>query len=220
MISSIRHRTACWLMYGYGLRAGEVYNMTAANIDLQHRRVHVVNRAATEDVPPFTVKAEGQSVESKERSVPIPEAAVPDLTEAMRGAFRCGGFVALTPERFQLVRARWRLCRQGEPWGGHTWRPWQNRDMMNNLLRETKQYLRKAGIELTAPFTLQTFRKSFAQNHADAGTPPRTPAKLLGHSNTRVTMQFYSRVTDANERAAAEIMNRLFDGRPESKDAV
>ena len=67
---------------------------------------------------------------------------------------------------------------------------------------------------------LNAFRKSFAQNHADAGTPPRTLAKLLGHSNTRVTMQYYARVTDANERAAAEAMNRLLSAPRPNKDAV
>ena len=92
--------------------------------------------------------------------------------------------------------------------------------MMNNLLRDTKQCLRKAGVELSADFTLHTFRKSFGQNHADAGTPPGTLAKLLGHANTRVTMEFYNRVTDANERAAAEAMDRLFDPTRTRKDVV
>jgi integrase len=91
--------------------------------------------------------------------------------------------------------------------------------MVNNVLRDAKVFLRRAGVELTAPFTLHTFRKSFAQNHADAGTPPRTLAKLLGHSNTRVTLQFYSRVTDANERAAAVAMDHLL-APLKSKDAV
>jgi integrase len=189
-----------------------------ANIDLERHRVHVVNRAATVELPPFTVKAERQSVESKERSVPIPEAALPDLTEAMTGAFRAGGFLALTPTRFRVIQERWQLCREGKAWGGHKWRPWQNRDMINNVLRDAKFYFRKAGVELTAPFTLATFRKSFAQNHAGAGTPPRTLAKLLGHSSTRVTMQFYNRVTDANERAAGEAMDRLLSRRKKGKD--
>ena len=52
-----------------------------------------------------------------------------------------------------------------------------------------------------------------------AGRPPRTLAKLLGHSNTRVTMQFYNRVTDANERAAAAAMGHLLAPLT-SKDAV
>lgn len=137
---------------------------------------------------------------------------MPDITVACQQAFRSGGFVVLRPERFEKMRADWQLCREGRPWGGRTaHRPWQNRDMLNNLLRDTKAYLRKAGLGLTAPFTLTTLRKSFAQNHADAGTPPRTLAKLLGHSTTRVTMEFYNRVTDANEQAAATAMDRILE---------
>lgn len=207
-----QRRAAYWLMYGCGLRAGEAYNMMVSNVDLANRRVHVVNRAASESIPPFTVKAERQSSASKERSVPIPTVAIADLTEAVRVALKSGGFVVLRAERFQRMQEHWRLCRAGKPWlNTSLWRPWQNRDMMNNLLRDTKRLLASAGVELTAPFNLHTFRKSFAQNHADAGTPPRTLAHLLGHANTRVTMQFYNRVTDANERAAAELMDQLLD---------
>lgn len=209
VVTSPQKRAAYWLMYGCGMRAGEVYNIRTENIDLEARRVHLRNRAPAEDIPPFTLKADGQSAESKERTVPIPEAAIPDITEAMKGTFRSGGFLVITPERFQIVTEHWRLCRQHDFWGGHEWRPWQNSDLLNNVNRDTKIFLRRAGIELTAPFNLHTFRKSFAQNHADAGTPPRTLAKLLGHANTRVTMQFYNRVTDANERAAGEAMNRV-----------
>ncbi len=208
-VTSPQKRAAYWLMYGCGMRAGEAYNMRTENIDLKARRVHIRNRAATAEVSPFTLKAEGQSVESKERSVPIPEAALPDIIAAMKVAFRAGGFVVLTEQRFQTVQAHWQMCYAKEGWRGHAWRPWQSFDMMNNMIRDTKTFLDRAGVELTAPFTLHTFRKSFAQNHADAGTPPRTLAKLLGHTNTRVTMQFYNRVTDANERAASDVMNDI-----------
>ena len=168
-------------------------------------------------MPPFTVKADGQTLEGKERDVPIPEAAISDLTEAMQGAFQSGGFVVLTPERFETVERNWRLCRDGLGWAEHEHRPWQNRDMVNNFLRDTKRYIRKAGVELTAPLTLHTFRKSFAQNHADAGTPPRTLAKLLGHSDVRMTMYFYNRVTDANERAAAKTMDQILGAKKQPR---
>ena len=82
--------------------------------------------------------------------------------------------------------------------------------MVNNVLRQARLYMRKAGVELTAPLALTTFRKSFGQNHADAGTPPRTLAKLMGHSDVQTTLTFYARVTDSNERAAAETSDRLF----------
>lgn len=209
IVPTVQRRTAYWLMYGCGLRPGEAYNIMASNIDLEGRRLHIVNRFGTKDVPPFTLKSENRSSESKERSVPIPEPAIPDLTEALRQSFKSGGLLLITTDRFRIIRRHWRLCRAQEPWGRHEWRPWQNCDMLNNMLRDTKKDLRRAGIEFSDPFNLHAFRKSFAQNHADAGTPPRTLAKLLGHANTRVTMQFYNRVTDANERAAAEAMNRI-----------
>ena len=210
VVPNAKRRSAYWLMYACGLRPGEVYNLTIDRIDLESRRVIIANRGATKDMPPFTVKADGQSAESKERSVPIPESAMPDITVSCQEAFKSGGFLVLTPERFAIVQRYWRLCRDGKAWGGHrNHRPWLNRDMINNLLRDTKGYLCKAGLELNAPFTLTTFRKSFGQNHANAGTPPRTLAKLMGHSDVSTTMEFYNQVTDANEKVAAQVMDRL-----------
>ncbi len=210
-----------WLLYGCGLRAGELYNLTLDRIDLGRRRVLIESRPATDDVPPFVVKGERQSRESKSRVVPSTLAAVPDIAEAMRGALPAGGFIALTPSRFAHVQTAWRLCRAGEPWGRHAeTRPWQNRHMANNVRRDLANLAHKAGIELTAPLTLPTFRKSFAQNHADMGTPPRTLAKLLGHANTRVTLEHYNKVTDANERAAGEAMDRLFARHAAGQQAV
>lgn len=95
-------------------------------------------------------------------------------------------------------------------WAGHEHQPWQNRDMTNNVLRNAKAKIKKAKLDLSAPFTLHTFRKSFAQNHADAGTPPKTLARLLGHSDVTVTMEFYNRVSDANERQAASTVDKMF----------
>jgi integrase len=203
--------TACWLMYGCGLRPGEVYNLTADKIDLPGKVVRIENREATPDTPPLKIKCADRSDDSKERSIPIPEAAVPDLAEAIRLSFTSGGFVMLTADRYHRVREAWQQCQAGEPWRPNkVVRPWQNEDMINNVLRSTKRALERAGIELTAPFKLNTFRKPFAQNHADNGTPPKTLAKLLGHADAQITMQFYNRVTDANVREAARTVNRLF----------
>jgi integrase len=128
--------------------------------------------------------------------------------------------VVLTPERFTHVQREWRKCQEGKPWGGRAkHRPWLNRDMINTVLRNAKRHFRVAGITLTAPFKLQRFRKSFAQNHADNGTPPKTLAKLLGHSDIQVTMQFYSQVTDANVREAARTVARLFAASRAARDA-
>lgn len=345
-----QRRASYWLMYGCGLRPGEVYHLTADRIDLAARRVRIANRTATEDLPPFTIKCDEQSRGGKERTVPIPDAAIADVTRAMELSAQSGGLIALTGRRYRAIREQWRRCRAGQSWktnispgdgdgaqlgkrregmnaasaeqlgksatrlnvpsagqlgdlapshvgfsagqlgesaarvdsigegssfnaptlecrarnghgvdhdcatepargngsatnddlppndgvchhpGGSTAssdsspidslslrRQWQNRDMLNNLLRDTRGYLRRAGVELSAPFTLHTFRKSFAQNHAAAGTPPRTLARLLGHSDVSVTLQYYNCVTDANERAAVETINRLFEPSPKPR---
>ena len=122
-ISNVHHRAAVWLMYGCGLRPGEVYNLTIDKVDLDRRRLSVENRAGTKDLPPFSVKADTQAAESKERTVPVLEPAVQDIAAALRLAFRSGGFVVLAPERFAVVQRNWRLCRDGEGWAGHRHRP-------------------------------------------------------------------------------------------------
>ena len=113
-------------------------------------------------LPPFMVKADAQSCEAKEQSALIPEAAIPDITAAAKSAFQSGRFVWLTPDRYNLVRKNWKLCLAGKGWSSHKHRPWQNRDMMNNFLRETKTNLRKTEIQLWRSPTLTTFRKWFA----------------------------------------------------------
>lgn len=212
VVSRTDRRAAYWLMYGCGLRPGEAYNVRLDGIDLDNRVVHIRNRKATDDVPPFTIKSDERLGESKARSVSIPLAALPCLAKACAEAFRSGGFVSLTPERFRVVQHNWRLCREGRVQDGRkTHREWQNADMVNNLLRDTKGYLKRAKVELSAPFTLTTFRKSFGQNHADAGTPPKALAEIMGHSDPKLTMKYYARATDANKRAAAMTMDRLLE---------
>jgi len=138
-VPTAQKRAAFWLMYACGLRPGEVYNLTADKVDLGRRRVRIENRAASDDLPPFTVKSETQTDADKSRVVPIPDEAVADITEAVADSFRAGGFVTLTPERFAVVQRNWRLCREGKPWGGRdNCRPWQNADMMHNLLRSAR----------------------------------------------------------------------------------
>jgi len=211
------HRAFFWLTYGAGLRPGEAINATIDAIDLDAGLVHVRNRSGSDLAPPFRVKGEHAARTSKERTVRIPSAALPDLRSAAQQAFRAGGFVALTPERYAAALEQWHLCRDGQPWGGRPWRQWQNRDLVNNLLRDAKAYLHKAGVKMTAPFTLNALRKSFAQNCADNGVTPRTLADLLGHSDTRVTMTFYQQCGDANRTAAAETLDRLLTFPVETK---
>jgi len=74
--------------------------------------------------------------------------------------------------------------------------------MINNVLRNMKAHVRKAGIQTNGSLTVHAFRKSFGQNHADAGTPIHVLQALMGHADITTTREFYLQASDANEREA------------------
>lgn len=59
--------------------------------------------------------------------------------------------------------------------------------------------------EFVVPYA---FRRSFAQRHADAGTPVDTLKELLGHMRIQTTLGYY-RVTTRRKRAAQEALGPL-----------
>ena len=67
----------------------------------------------------------------------------------------------------------------------------------------------RAELELTAPITVHTFRKSFGQNHAENGTPMHVLQQLMGRSYIATTRTFYIRVVDAGELDAVARYERL-----------
>ena len=212
-----RWRAIYWALYGCGLRFGEAFNLTWADIDFDRGRVHIRNRPGTPELPPFTVKADGRGGASKERSVVMPKPVVDALTAWQTEAPEGVPFVFLTAQRFETVKLNWKRCQQGMPRVGATApRPWQNRDMANNMLRDIKRQVRRAGIELTASMTVHTFRKSFGQNHADSGTPIHVLQQLMGHSSITTTREFYLHVDDANAQAATDRYERLLDTETET----
>ena len=63
--------------------------------------------------------------------------------------------------------------------------------------------------------TFYAFRHSFAQRHADAGTPVDTLKELLGHDTVRTTLGYY-RVTAKRKRAAQMLSARSRSARTPS----
>ena len=108
--------------------------------------------------------------------------------------------------------------------GTKTPRPWQNRDMVNNVLRSIKRHVRQAQLRPTAPVNVHTFHKSFGQNHADKGTPLHVLQQLMGHSSITTTRAFYLRVSQGSEREAVARYEQLLSeasdaGRSDQTDA-
>ncbi|OHB65201.1 MAG: hypothetical protein A2Y77_08320 [Planctomycetes bacterium RBG_13_62_9] len=97
---------------------------------------------------------------------------------------------------------------------------WENRFMVNNVLRDMRVHAKRAEIEFDGEFTIHCFRKSFGQNHADAGTPIKTLQYLMGHSSEKTTLTYYVKVPKDHADKARETMQRILtSGRPEQIDA-
>jgi len=92
---------------------------------------------------------------------------------------------------------------------------WSNAYWLNNVRRDFVKHCEQAGIETSEKLCLHTCRKSYAQNLADNGVPAITLCKLIG-STMRVVEEFYLRTSDANDKFAVDVLDRLMgDGEEE-----
>jgi len=200
--NDLRWRTFYLLAYTTGGRFGELFNLTWADIDFERGRVTIKDRPPTEETPLFCVK------DHETRSLLLPRQTLDALLAWQAEAPEEVPFILLTAERWQRVKQKWDLCRASKPWkkdaktGELEPGEWENRFMINNVLRNMRSHVEKAGIELETPLTLHTLRKSFAQNHADSGTPSATLKALMGHASITTTEQYYLQRSDENEKAA------------------
>jgi integrase len=212
-VEDLRWRTFYLLAYTTGARFGELFNLVWSDINFEASTVVIQDRAGRGDMPPFLVK------DHETRTLPLPRQAVEALSAWHAEAPEHVPYVLLTADRWQRVRDKWRLCRNGEPWkkdaksGRLVWAPWQNRYMVNNVVRDMKVHLRWAALQPETPITVHTLRKSFAQNHADSGTPSATLKGLMGHASITTTETHYLQQSDANRQAAAERYKALLSGR-------
>jgi integrase len=187
-------------MYYTGLRLGEALNLLwdGINIDFEHNKITVVNRAATQKLPPFKVK------DYEERSVPMPKQVVDILTKLQQESQTVNPFVFLSKERYELVQEKWANKRElGIACD------WVNKDLVNNSLRNFKVHCRNAGIKTNEKLNLHCLRKSYATNLANAGIPCHTLMKLMGHSSIVTSQKYYLHSSDANEKKAVEEMEKL-----------
>ena len=166
-------------------------------------------RKATAELLPFHVK------DKEARTILISKRTLDALATWQAKQPEGVPLVLLTGKRWETVRNRWRLCRAGEPWkldrktGSLVFAEWQNGDLANNVRRNLRNHAHRAGIELTHPLTTHTLRKSYGQNHADAGTPIHVLQKLMGHASITTTRQYYLQATDANDVAALQRMDAI-----------
>jgi len=198
LVPDIRTKALLSVLYS-GLRYGEAVNLTwATGIDFERRRINILNR--DDGVYPFfKIKTYQQ------RSVPVCKQAFGLLQQLKEVSDDGSPFVFITPERLVVVMERWNQMKQDG-----TSHKWSNAYWLNNVRRDFVKYCERAGIVTSEKLCIHTLRKSYAQNLADNGIPAITLCKLIG-STMRVVEQFYLKTSDANDKFAVDVLDRLME---------
>ena len=194
---SLREKVSYAIFYTAGLRMHEAFNLTWDCVDFQKGLLYVTNREATEVIPPFSIK------DHEERRIPLPPDTVALLAQWQTEAPEGVPFILLTEERFERVKVKWQRIHEAAL-------PWKNRYVVNNVLRNFKSHVRRAGIVPVGNFSVHTLRKCCGQNWADY-LPMNVVKELMGHSNISTTAKFYNTVDRYHEKKAARIVQELLD---------
>lgn len=196
---SLRHKATYALAYTAGLRFGELYSLTWANVDLADGEVKIRNRRATAALPPFHIK------DYEARDIDIPQHTI-NILEDLRTYYAATDeqtpYVLLDRQRFETIIAKWQRCRQQG-------RPWRNQDMSNNTNRGLRLHVKRAGVELEAPLSIHTLRKSCIQNWANNNSNPKVTQRLAGHADLKTTMKYYAQIGKSERAQAAQVIDDL-----------
>ena len=199
--SSLRDTALYGVMYWCGLRYGEAVNLLwdGRNIDFENNRLTIFNRSGTKDIPSFNVK------DYEARSVPMNRWVVEILIKLQEESEEGCPFVFLTTRRYEVVKKRWhKLVKAGQS------RDWENRYMLNGVLKNFKARIVAAGIKTNLKINLHCLRKSWATNLANSGKVPiHTLKELGGWSHVKTCEEFYLQSSDANRERACEVLNEL-----------
>ena len=193
--ATLRWKVFYALAYTSGARAAELFSLTWNDIDFESGKLIIASREGTTNIPPFHVK------DHEMRRIPLPQHTIDLLTEWQTQAPEKVPYILLTEDRYGRVKSKWEQLRKNR-------KPWLNRYMINNALRDFKSHYRRAGIKPVGKLTIHTFRKCCGQNWAD-NLPMNVVQQLMGHSKAETTLEYYSQVDKDHEEKAAQVMQNL-----------
>jgi len=202
----LREKVLYALSYTAGLRESEALALYWTNIDFDKGRVHITNRPATKELPPFDVKDTGV------RTIPLPELTLDLLAQLQLESPDNVPFVLMDKQGCQRIRDKWQECCKQS-------RPWLNRYWSNNIIRNFHRRVLWAGIETNdKELTVHVLRKCCGQNWAN-DLPMNVVKEFMGHSSIDTTEKFYSTVDDDHFDKATETMNDLLKTEPKKAGA-
>ncbi len=177
-----------------GLRAGELFGLRWADVDLEKRRIQVRN-ALTRRKGPWQL-TEPKSATSR-RSISLPLQAIATLREHRKRQLED-----------RLAADRWEdndlvFCtRLGTPL------------LLANVHRRSfKPLLEKAGLP---NIRFHDLRHTAASLLLWQGEHPKVVQEMLGHSSIALTMDTYSHLIEGMQRSVADKMERVLAGTPDA----
>ena len=186
------HEALFLLLMGTGLRPGEARALGWEHLDLGAGVVRVERSVDDEG------RINAPKTEKGRRAVPLPPEVRQVLRELHLRAGRPESGLVFADRKGGVLDARNLLRRHFRP-----------------ALERAKVGPEEKRLEAARVKELRLYdlRHGFATAALEAGADVRTTADLMGHANTRMTMEVYQHVSDARKREAAErIGSRLFGG--------
>ena len=199
------HRAGLWalLMLLAGLRRGELIALTWEHVDLDARQLRVCQTAVLKGNTTFI--EDRAKTPAGLRYVPICEALFKALS-AVPAALRIG-YVCRSTTGALLTESA--FSRGWEGFNAAMLRLLNNRPAAAQGQRND---LRAPSYERSFSVRPHDLRHTFATLLYDAGVDVKSASYLLGHSDSRVTLEVYTHLSESRAKASAAAMVGVLDG--------
>lgn len=186
------------LAYTTGLRFGELFSLRWDDLDLDGREVRVKCKDGTVTTPPFVTK------NGKGREVSLPEHTKDILLKLQSQARFKVSYVLLDERQYAVMVDKWKRYQESG-------RAWDNQAVLNNVNRDFRRHLKKAGIEPKGKLSIHTLRKACITNWANSIRNPEVVRDMAGHSALATTMKFYAKCDKEQSAKAAAAIDKLLN---------
>ena len=177
------------LIYFFGLRKGEALALTKADIDFKNKSL-TVNKSAVINVNQTVIK-EGAKSDAGNRTIPIPDSAVPFLRDYLKNLdtfYLFPGKNAATLSAAQYERMWKHIIKK-----------------MNDAATTEKEKL--IGAKPIQGLTAHIFRHNYCTMLYYSGISQKKAVELMGHSDLKMIMEVYAHL-DEEKEAVQEKLNK------------
>ncbi len=186
-----KERAFVTLIYFFGLRKGEALALTKADIDFKSKSL-TVNKSAVINVNQTVIK-EGAKSDAGNRTIPIPDSAVPFLRDYLKNLdtfYLFPGKNAATLSSAQYERMWKHIIKK-----------------MNDAITTNKEKLIEA--EPIQGLTAHIFRHNYCTMLYYSGISQKKAVELMGHADIKMIMEVYAHLDDKKEAVQEKLSNAI-----------